>query len=1378
MKKTNKLISVFMSLFMLIQIGMTAVSADVTQQLSTPTNFKIKYDSGLNENLFVFDKSTPSSYVDRYVFEIFLVSDYTLFNTRHSYSSEDTYLSMNDLQNEFELQCEHMGFNPANTKLAIQVLAVSNNHDICANSDYSPLIGIDGKVIDDNEILYTNGGSAGANSNWKFSRDGILTVSGVGAAEVDAYDVEDRLKKIIIEEGITSIKIGQQMGYLGVEEIYAYNKNLDALDTWKGLPIDTNSNKPILYTPSDSVLYRTVMEESDENHATITVIDISDQGTNYRTLLGEDVADAAKVVSDLEIIPQIYALRNQKVTKSKLALAMTRLEQDNIYVYVDTSSGSYDDLEDGTFETGCANYWLEVITPNSETDYGKDDEVTYEQVVNAIKYANPNVEIGLTGKSATDKVTYTELTKLIYQALTPDFLMKNRESRINVFKGSADFFYDDYQYKARLNGKLEGEFSIVGHENVENEEYNIKDMDLLDLISDDDITLYLQDGGDIVSGLLSTYNLEPAGYSADFIINGGIAETTNKTISIALSATGYTKYKIGSGSFSNITSSPISYTLDSTHGNKIITVTFADNSGNTKTISKSIKLNNLRSITYMVDGKEFKKVSVGCGLAIIPIEDEPVKAGFEFDGWDGLPDIMPDNDITVTAKFVVESPLASGTCGESAVWSLSNSGLLIISGTGVIESFPEYREYHENIKNIVINKGITEIGDNAFYELFNMESISIPNTVKTIGGGLVKGSLVTKIVIPESVISIKMNMAFLKCPENIEVYFMNKDIELICEDGGEYVSYIKLYGYKDSDVSAYAENHSCEFAEIDPDFTINDGATETSVADITLKFNNYALDFEQYKVNDSAYTTLTGDTVNYTVDNTDGEKAITVTFKKGNFEIAKTHKITFNNKHKITYVSENTTIDEAIVGCGTKIIPTDKTASKEGYTFLKWDVPEIMPDNDVISNAMFVKNLDSTSLDSVLTEEEKTAGISVKSDIAILNENTSIQTELVNKYSEYTASIILNIEIYKIKENDNTFTPINVTETENLLTFVVDIPEGIQGKTEYIILRDHNGMVDVLTTSKNPDGEHIEVKNNTIIIHAKKFSAYQLLAKDAAPTPTIRVGGGSGSSKYTVKFETNGGTTISNLSVDKNKTVTEPVAPTRDGYTFEGWYTDSGLTIEYDFNLKVTKNFTLYAKWTEVEKELEKLDTTKWKNPFKDVKETDWFYENVEYVVNNKLINGLSEDEFAPNNNLTRAMLVTVLYRNESEPAINKSILFADVDMSAYYANAVIWAQQNNIVSGISESEFAPNNNITREQIATIIHRYAQFKGFDIAVGENTNILSYEDFSNISEYAISAVRYAIGSGLMKGRTAITINPKDFVTRAEMATILQRFLNNK
>jgi len=181
-----------------------------------------------------------------------------------------------------------------------------------------------------------------------------------------------------------------------------------------------------------------------------------------------------------------------------------------------------------------------------------------------------------------------------------------------------------------------------------------------------------------------------------------------------------------------------------------------------------------------------------------------------------------------------------------------------------------------------------------------------------------------------------------------------------------------------------------------------------------------------------------------------------------------------------------------------------------------------------------------------------------------------------------------------------------------------------------------------------------------------------------------------------------------------------------------------------------------------------------WQNPFTDVKDTDWYYASVEYANKNNLMRGVTENTFSPNTSVTRAMFVTVLYRMEGEPDAGEST-FNDVPKGAYYEKAVAWASANKIVNGVTEDSFAPDNNITREQMAAIVYRYASFKNADLSKGENTNILSYTDFSDISEYAIPAFQYMAGEGIMKGETESTLNPKNLSTRAQAATVFMRVM---
>ncbi len=272
-------------------------------------------------------------------------------------------------------------------------------------------------------------------------------------------------------------------------------------------------------------------------------------------------------------------------------------------------------------------------------------------------------------------------------------------------------------------------------------------------------------------------------------------------------------------------------------------------------------------------------------------------------------------------------------------------------------------------------------------------------------------------------------------------------------------------------------------------------------------------------------------------------------------------------------------------------------------------------------------------------------------------------------------------------------------------------------------------------------------------------------------------GGGGGSSaptSYTVKFETNGGSAVSSVKVDKNEKVSEPTAPEKDGYTFGGWYTDKELKTKYDFSEKVTQNFTLYAAWTKNDTEPDTPVNPEWENPFADVEKDKWYYENIRYAVENGLFGGVTETMFDPNGLLTRAMLVTVLWRAEGKPQVNYAMLFNDVDEESYFAEAVRWAASEGIVNGYSETEFAPDQNITREQIAAIMFRYAKYKGV-APTGEWAIGMDYADLGEISDYAAEAVMYCKLKDIMQGKDNNNFAPQDNATRAETAAILQRFI---
>ncbi len=256
---------------------------------------------------------------------------------------------------------------------------------------------------------------------------------------------------------------------------------------------------------------------------------------------------------------------------------------------------------------------------------------------------------------------------------------------------------------------------------------------------------------------------------------------------------------------------------------------------------------------------------------------------------------------------------------------------------------------------------------------------------------------------------------------------------------------------------------------------------------------------------------------------------------------------------------------------------------------------------------------------------------------------------------------------------------------------------------------------------------------------------------------------GGGTAYYVVSFDTNGGSTAENQRVQSGHKLTLPADPTKAGYTFDGWYSDKELKTEYDFSKGVTSSFTLYAKWKD----------NAYISRFTDVNENDWFCEDVLYACRSGLFSGTSETGFEPNASLSRAMLVTVLWRAEGKPQINYAMLFEDVNEDSYYAEAVRWAAGEKIVYGYSDTEFAPDDRITREQLAAVMYRYAAYKGYDVSA--KADLSAYTDAKDISEYALAAIGYAVGTGFIKGKSGTTVNPLDNVTRAETAAILRRFI---
>ncbi len=262
---------------------------------------------------------------------------------------------------------------------------------------------------------------------------------------------------------------------------------------------------------------------------------------------------------------------------------------------------------------------------------------------------------------------------------------------------------------------------------------------------------------------------------------------------------------------------------------------------------------------------------------------------------------------------------------------------------------------------------------------------------------------------------------------------------------------------------------------------------------------------------------------------------------------------------------------------------------------------------------------------------------------------------------------------------------------------------------------------------------------------------------------------------YTLSFATNGGSKINAISASSDETINlSSYKTTKDGYSFVCLYSDKDLKNKVT-SIMLSSDMTVYAAWKEVVEE-EKTPSVEKSFDFKDVQSNDWFYNDVKWAFEQGLMMGTTADNFSPNTFTTRGMIVTILWRMEGSPVVNYALPFSDVADGMWYSEAIRWAASERIVSGYSATIFAPDDEITREQLAAMLYNYAKYKNIDVSVGENTNILSYDDAFDISDYAYEALQWAVGDGIMGGMTESTIAPQNLATRAQVAAMLHRFLS--
>ena len=270
---------------------------------------------------------------------------------------------------------------------------------------------------------------------------------------------------------------------------------------------------------------------------------------------------------------------------------------------------------------------------------------------------------------------------------------------------------------------------------------------------------------------------------------------------------------------------------------------------------------------------------------------------------------------------------------------------------------------------------------------------------------------------------------------------------------------------------------------------------------------------------------------------------------------------------------------------------------------------------------------------------------------------------------------------------------------------------------------------------------------------------------------TYTGGGGGGYNPpvtyYTLRFETGGGSDIPSVQGTYNTYIDlTKYVPTWRGHTFIGWYSERSLMNKVS-GVYLTKDMTVYAGWRVDE------NPGTGANPFTDVSEKDWFYGDVMFVYENGLMLGTSKTLFSPYGTATRGMMATILWRMEGSPAPKGKNSFTDVEAGKWYADAITWTAENGIFAGYGKDKFGPDDPITREQLAAIFYRYADYKGYDLTVKGNLD--KFKDADKITDYAKTAMQWAVGSGLVKGKSGNLLDPQGTATRAEIAAMLHRFI---
>ncbi len=802
----------------------------------------------------------------------------------------------------------------------------------------------------------------------------------------------------------------------------------------------------------------------------------------------------------------------------------------------------------------------------------------------------------------------------------------------------------------------------------------------------------------------------------------------------------------------------------------------------------------------------------------------------------------------------------SGQCGDDVSWRLNN-GLLVISGTGPMTDFTEdaliantpWQKYSSNIKNVVIEEGVTSIGSNAFIVCNQLSSVSLPSSMKTIGdfsfnhcsnlksinipnGVTTIGKeafahcfSLDEIVLPNSVVSVgetAFGWTALKnvvIPESLTVleahlfYACNDLISVKLPDGLENIGDGAFYGcanlkninipdgVKSIGEGAFYYCSNLQMVDI-PDSVVNIGAGAFNMYNTATYLTSVKLPAGINIISERMFI--------------DCQKLQEVNIPDNVTTIERQAFLRCKALNSLEIPEGLTTIESyAFDGCE-NLQDIYYAGSKE-----QWDKITIGSNNEPIINARIHFGKVTVPIESITLNQET---VTLKMAETLTLQATVAPENATNKAVTWTTSdakvaTVSNGQVKAVGAGTATIT-VTTADGGKTAACTVTVTQPATGVTlnysEISLLTGGTAQLQA-TVSEGASNKNVTwTSNNTTVATVDETGKVTAVsAGEAVITATAADGSGQkaeckvtvtgtavpGEAIYTITFDTDGGTMAgpSFMQVTKETKVTMPTAE-KSGYNFKYWQDVANTSQTYAANnvYSFAADTELKALWerrssggssgggsrpaTKPGTTTETKPSTESNKPgnsgskeitaanigtvFGDVQNNAWYSEAIAYVYNKGMMNG-TEKGFEPNSATTRAMIVTMLHRLNGTSAAGVAG-FADVAGGQWYSEAVAWAAANGVVNGYSDTKFAPNEEITREQLAAILYRYAQFKGLDVSA--KGDLSGFADGAAVSGWAQEAMQWAVGAGLLNGNADGTLAPAAGATRAEVAMILMRF----